>query len=264
MFVQLISGKKYTASPTGYQDFSEKELQFRVLIENNSLDDIYKDFDGDTSSLAFTYSDGSAAWTKNGYDSLIDFYVMKNVNVGKDTTTGAEKYDDVVQITLSRDDFTARVSNVEDAVGKLTISTLDLAMQISALSTRVDELANTNTPDPDSGAHGTSCEDLIVTATENGETFTVLVDEAVANGMVRLYKVVPVDQVAEFVPPTYDEIVKFADGWDNLVQTEFTANTGDMIIIVDVTFDEYRARKMGLTLFFKENEDTTENPEVTE
>lgn len=138
MYVQLPSGTSYKIAAVGYQDYSDTALSFNVLVNNYSLDEIYAEFNDDTSSLVFTYDDGSAAWTKNNYSTLVDFKVVTNCVIGKDDVSGADEYADVVTITLTNDDSNIRITDLEDSVTKLVLSSVETATTLANLQNSID------------------------------------------------------------------------------------------------------------------------------
>ena len=110
------TGVEYELAVEGFYDNIGNQLNFRVLKDNKTLDEIYTDFTGDTSSLKFMYPNGEMAWAKNGYTELKDFHPMPNQKIGKDSVTGSDKYADVVEIVLSAGDYDKRISSAEDAI----------------------------------------------------------------------------------------------------------------------------------------------------
>lgn len=144
--VITATGKEYELAVGGFYDTVESQLTFRVLKDNHTLDEMYADFnDGDTSSLKFVHINGDLAWAKNGYTELKDFHPMPNQKIGKDPNTDADKYADVVEITLTTENYNQRISNAEDAIKKLSISTLTAAKVMDEKAKAVEDLiANAN------------------------------------------------------------------------------------------------------------------------
>lgn len=144
--VITATGKEYELAVGGFYDTVESQLTFRVLKDNHTLDEMYADFnDGDTSSLKFVHINGDLAWAKNGYTELKDFHPMPNQKIGKDVNTDADKYADIVEITLTTENYNQRISNAEDAIKKLSISTLTAAKVMDEKAKAVEDLiANAN------------------------------------------------------------------------------------------------------------------------
>ena len=136
------SGKEYNITTTGFYDTVDGKLKFRILKDNYTLDEIYKDFSGDTSSLKFM-NDDQIAYVKNGFEELLDFHPIPNEKIGRDTLTNSDKYADVVDITLSSSDFSRRLANSEDAIMKLSVSVLGGIETISKKSAEMDEYKKT-------------------------------------------------------------------------------------------------------------------------
>lgn len=144
--VITATGKEYELAVGGFYDTIESQLSFRVLKDNHTLDEMYADFnDGDTSSLKFVHTNGDLAWAKNGYTELKDFHPMPNQKIGKDVNTDADKYADIVEITLTTENYNQRISNAEDAIKKLSISTLTAAKVMDEKAKAVEDIiANAN------------------------------------------------------------------------------------------------------------------------
>lgn len=169
--VITATGKEYELAVGGFYDTVESQLSFRVLKDNHTLDEMYADFnDGDTSSLKFVHTNGDLAWAKNGYTELKDFHPMPNQKIGKDPNTDADKFADVVEITLTTENYNKRISDAEDAIKKLSISTLTAAKVMDEKAKAVDELitnANntlnnvTNTSDTLKSSTGEKIDQLI-------------------------------------------------------------------------------------------------------
>ena len=178
--VITATGKEYELAVGGFYDTMESQLSFRVLKDNYTLDEIYEDFnDGDTSSLKFVYDNGDIAWAKNGYTELKDFHPMPNQKIGKDPNTDADKFADVVEITLTTENYNKRISSAEDAIKKLSISTLTAAKVMDEKAKAVDELitnANntlnnvTNTSDELKSSTEEKVDQLITDANAQMET----------------------------------------------------------------------------------------------
>ena len=143
--VITATGKEYELAVGGFYDTIESQLSFRVLKDNHTLDEMYADFnDGDTSSLKFVHTNGDLAWAKNGYTELKDFHPMPNQKIGKDVNTDADKYADIVEITLTTENYNQRISNAEDAIKKLSISTLTAAKVMDEKAKAVEDLISTS------------------------------------------------------------------------------------------------------------------------
>ena len=140
------TGVEYELAVEGFYDNIGNQLNFRVLKDNKTLDEIYTDFTGDTSSLKFMYPNGEMAWAKNGYTELKDFHPMPNQKIGKDSITGSDKYADVVEIVLSAGDYDKRISSAEDAIKKLTVSNLTV-VKVMDDKVKAVETAITNAND---------------------------------------------------------------------------------------------------------------------
>ena len=144
--VITATGKEYELAVEGFYDTVESHLNFRVLKDNHTLDEIYEDFSsGDTSSLKFVYPNGNIAWVKNGYTELKDFHPLPSRKIGKDANTDSDKFADVIEITLTKENYNKRISNAEDAIKKLSISTLTAAKVMDEKAKKVEDLiANAN------------------------------------------------------------------------------------------------------------------------
>ena len=69
---------------------------------------------------------------------------MPNQKIGKDLNTDADKYADVVEITLTTENYNQRISNAEDAIKKLSISTLTAVKVMDEKAKAVEDLISTS------------------------------------------------------------------------------------------------------------------------